>query len=82
MHRERMAKQNAKRAVHRDDDRKRQDAQDKILLLALTTGAEVDQDLNVWTLWWPLLPWHKEILEKEAEAAIVVPPVRHSRRRS
>jgi hypothetical protein len=81
MHRDRMAKQNAKRAAHRDDDRKRQEAQDKILMLALSTGAEVAQDLNVWTLTWPMLEWHKEILKQEAEAGTTVPPVRQSRRR-
>jgi hypothetical protein len=65
--RERMAKQNAKRAAHRDDHRKLVEAQDKILMLALSTGAEVAQDLNVWTLTWPLLDWHKEILKQEQE---------------
>lgn len=81
VNRARMAKQNAKRAVHRDDDQKRNDAQDRILSLALSTGAEVAQDLNVWTLTWPLLEWHKEILKQEAEAGTTVPPVRQSRRR-
>jgi hypothetical protein len=52
--RERMAKQNAKRAAHRDDHRKLVEAQDKILMLALSTGGRgrtglerLDADLAV-----------------------------------